>query len=131
MVELAAVGPEGDEAATLLCKGIPLEPPLVVLLDGASTLVLFRPGVMSFQVTPPSAVESKRPLLEQAQPCPASLKLRLNSAAPLGTSGDALACVSVSLPLGPSFRSVGSPRSRRFGATTVESTTATMGKFAD
>src|SRR5260370_39592395 len=84
---------------------------------------------MFVQVTPPSAVDSKRPWLEEAEPWLESLKLRPSSAAPLGSSGDSLACVSVSLPLGASLRSVAGTWSRRFGASAVESTSAVIGKF--
>jgi len=41
MVELAAIGPEAGEAGAPLCESIPLELPLVVLLEGVRMLVFF------------------------------------------------------------------------------------------
>src|SRR4029077_8566886 len=130
VVDAATVGPGTPEAIRLPCKGISLELPLWTGLDGGCMLIFLRPGVISFHVMPPSEVDSMRPSLEDTQPWATSLKLRLSSAAPLGTSGISVARVSVDLAPGPSLRSETLLWSSRFGARTVESTTATTGKFA-
>src|SRR6266436_4852510 len=129
MVKLAAVGPVAGETTTLLGRIVPVEFSLAMVFDGATKLAFLRPGVMSFHTTPPSAVDSSRPSLEEAQPWATSRKLRLTTAALVATCGNSLA-VSVTLRAGPNFRSVKGFSSRRFGARAVESTTATMGKFA-
>ena len=87
MIELAASVPRAAEVATGPCEVVPLELSLETMLEGATKLVFLRTGLMSFQVTPPSEVDSKRPSLEEAQPWATSLKLTLSRPAPLGIAG--------------------------------------------
>src|SRR5437016_4263285 len=120
MVELAAVSTEAGETRGLLCKGISLELPLGTLFEGASMLVFLRPGVLSFQVSPPSAVDSRRPLLK-AQPWVVSLNARLSNAALLGISEASVASVWVTFPPGRSFMRVRAACPESFGARAWES----------
>ena|SRR5690348_13120283 len=116
MVELAAIGPEAGEAGAPLCESIPLELPLVVLLEGVRMLVFFRTGVTSFQVIPPLGVDSRRPSLKEAHPCEVSLKCRPETAAVFGTSAGPLAAVSVALPAKPNLMRVRPEGPESFGA---------------